>query len=207
MQTTHPRQADIMPWQLGDAAIDQVRKWLAAASKVKPDASAQQLAGVLQDPNGLDFTVGFVDRVIRPEDNATAAEALSHIADEAPQFLPWHLQTAIRAGGKLANLAPGVVVPTAQAALRALVGHLVIDLNINLLGEAILGQQEADKRVADTLALIARDDVDYVSVKVSATVAPHNHWAHDEAVDNIVEKLRPVYRAAMQADPVTFINL
>src|SRR5699024_12448596 len=82
-----------------------------------------------------------------------------------------------------------------------------IDLNINLLGEAILGQQEADKRVADTLALIARDDVDYVSVKVSATVAPHNHWAHDEAVDNIVEKLRPVYRAAMQADPVTFINL
>src|SRR5699024_5361855 len=36
---------------------------------------------------------------------------------------------------------------------------------------------------------------------------PHNHWAHDEAVNDIVEKLRPVYRAAMNADPVTFINL
>src|SRR5699024_9053930 len=77
----------------------------------------------------------------------------------------------------------------------------------NLLGEAILGQQEADHRIAATLALIERNDVDYVSIKVSATVAPHNHWAHDEAVDDIVEKLRPVYRAAMRADPVTYINL
>src|SRR5699024_4085166 len=201
MQTTHPRQADIMPWHLADAAIDQVRTRSPAASKMKPDASSQQLARGLQAPNGLDITVGTAGRVIRPGHNATAAEAWSHIADEAPHFLPWHLQPAIRAGGKLADLAPGVVVPTDQAALRALVGHLVIDsrdnqlgkaiqkirtpgidLNINLLGEAILGQQEADKRVADTLALIARDDVDYVSVKVSATVAPHNHWAHDEAV-------------------------
>src|SRR5699024_9401773 len=47
----------------------------------------------------------------------------------------------------------------------------------------------------------------YVSIKVSATVAPHNPWAHDEAVDEIVEQLRPLYRAAMHADPVTFINL
>src|SRR5699024_12880622 len=54
---------------------------------------------------------------------------------------------------------------------------------------------------------MARARADYVPVKVSPTGAPHNHWAHDEPVDNIVEKLRPVYRAAMQADPVTFINL
>src|SRR5699024_7555821 len=192
----------------------------------KPDASAQQLAGVLKDPDGLDFTVGFVDRVVRPEDTAAAAEALADIADDVPAFLPWYLQTAVRAGGKLAKFAPGIVVPAAQAALRSMVGHLIIDsrdqqlgkaikklrtegvnLNINLLDDAILGQQEADHRIAATLAMIERNDVDYVSIKVSATVAPHNHWAHDEAVDDIVEKLRPVYRAAMRADPVTFINL
>src|SRR5699024_9662443 len=107
-----------------------------------------------------------------------------------------------------------------------MVGHLIIDsrdphlgkaikkirtdgvnLNINLLGEAILGQGEANNRIAATLALIEREDVDYVSIKVSATVAPHTRWAHDVAVDDIVEPLRPVYRAAMHADPVTFINL
>ncbi|WP_343959125.1 bifunctional proline dehydrogenase/L-glutamate gamma-semialdehyde dehydrogenase [Yaniella flava] len=226
MATADHRPADIAPWQLGDAAIEQVRTWLAAAARIEPDASAQQLAGVLKDPAGLDFTVRFVDRVVRPEDAGAAAEALADIADDVPEFLPWYLQTAVRAGGKLGKLAPGVVVPAARAALRSMVSHLVIDardqrlgkaihrlrsngiqLNINLLCEAILGQHEADNRIAATLALIERQDVDYVSVKVSATVAPHNAWAHDAAVDDIVEQLRPLYRAAMQADPVTFINL
>lgn len=218
--------ADIRPWQLADEAIAQVRRWLARAADIKPDRSAQQLAGVLKDPRGLEFTVGFVDRVVRPEDHAAAAQALASIAEDVPGFLPWYLQTAVRAGGKLAPVAPGVVVPTAQAALRSMVGHLLIDsrdkrlgraisnlrtggidLNINLLGEAILGQQEANNRVAATRALIERSDVDYVSIKVSATVAPHNPWAHEEAVTAIVEQLRPLYRAAMTAEPVTFINL
>src|SRR5699024_5305929 len=144
------------------AAIAQVRTWLQATAETTPDASAQQLAGVLKDPGGLAFTVGFVDRVVRPEDNAAAADALTHMADDVPQFLPWYLQAAVRAGGTFARLGPGVAIPAAQAALRSTVGHLVIDareqilakaiatiqpegtrLNIKLLGEAILGQAGA----------------------------------------------------------------
>src|SRR5699024_4598058 len=98
-----------------------------------------------------------------------AARALATIADDVPGFLPWYLQSAVKTGGKLGRLAPGVVVPAAQAALRSLVGHLILDsrdpslgkairrlradgdrLNINLLGEAILGQQEAKNRMAAT---------------------------------------------------------
>jgi RHH-type proline utilization regulon transcriptional repressor/proline dehydrogenase/delta 1-pyrroline-5-carboxylate dehydrogenase len=119
-----------------------------------------------------------------------------------------------------------VVVPLARKALRSMVEHLIvdatasklgpsikrlrregIDLNINLLGEAILGEREAENRVKGTLDLIRRPDVDYVSIKVSATVAPHNHWAFDEAVDHIVDKLRPLYREARDSSPRTFINL
>lgn len=216
----------VRPWHLTQEAIAQVRTWLARAADIQPDRAAQQLAAVLQDPEGLEFTVDFVDRVVRPEDSAAAARALAAIADDVPDFLPWYLQAAVRAGGKLGSLMPGVVVPAAQAALRSMVGHLLIDsrdprlsrtinelrtagidLNINLLGEAILGNQEAKNRLAATRTLIERDDVDYVSIKVSATVAPHNPWAHDEAVDAIVEQLRPLYRAALHTDPVTFINL
>src|SRR5690625_1762041 len=201
--------AKVRPWQLTDEVIAQVRTWLARAADIKPDRSAQQLAGVLKDPQGLEFPVGFVDRIVRPEDPSAAAHALAGIAEDLHGFLPWYVQTAGRAGGKLAPLAPGLTGPTARAALRSMVGHLLIDardhrvtraikrlrisgidLNINLLGEAILGQQEADRRVAATRALIDRDDVDYVAIKVSATVAPHNPWAHEEAVDQIVDQLR-----------------
>lgn len=216
----------VHPWDLTNEAIAQVRSWLKAAAAYPTAPAEEHLAGVLRDPKGLKFTVGFVDRVIRPEDQAAAAHALHELAPYAPNFLPPHLRAAVRVGGMTAPYAPAMVVPVARRALRAMVDHLIIDardkklgraintlrgdgiaLNMNLLGEAILGEDEAARRVQGTLALIQRTDVDYVSVKVSATVAPHNHWAFDEAVDDIVVKLRPLYRAAMSATPRTFINL
>src|SRR5699024_4717820 len=80
-------------------------------------------------------------------------------------------------------------------------------LKINLLGAAILGLAEANRRIAATLALIAREYVDYVTIKCSAPVSLHNHYSQDGAIIAILDTLRPVYRAAMNADPVTFINL
>ena len=65
---------NVRPQQLADEAIALVRRWLAEAAEIPADASAARLAGVLKDPNGLDFTVGFVDGVVRPEDTAVAAQ-------------------------------------------------------------------------------------------------------------------------------------
>ncbi|MCZ4150237.1 hypothetical protein BZG21_38265, partial [Escherichia coli] len=82
-----------------------------------------------------------------------------------------------------------------------------VHLNVNLLGEAILGEGEAARRLDGTTKLLERDDVDYVSIKVSSTVAPHNHWAFDEAVEHIVQKLQPLYQLAASSPKKKFINL
>ncbi|GAC1605645.1 MAG: bifunctional proline dehydrogenase/L-glutamate gamma-semialdehyde dehydrogenase [Pseudarthrobacter sp.] len=108
-----------------------------------------------------------------------------------------------------------MVIPIARRVLREMVGHLIVDatdaklgpaiakirkdgikLNVNLLGEAVLGEHEASRRLEGTHTLLARPDVDYVSIKVSSTVAPHSAWAFDEAVDHVVEKLTPLFRRA-----------
>ncbi|GAA3325049.1 bifunctional proline dehydrogenase/L-glutamate gamma-semialdehyde dehydrogenase [Paeniglutamicibacter sulfureus] len=217
----------VRPQDLADETIKLVRHWLTEGSKVPVDASAAQLAGVLKDPNGLDFTVGFVDGVIRPEDLKVAARNLKSLAPKVPSFLPWYMKSAVALGGTMAPIMPGIVVPIARKVLREMVGHLIIDatdaklgasiskikkegidLNVNLLGEAILGEGEAARRLEGTHKLLARDDVDYVSIKVSSTVAPHNHWAFDEAVEHIIEKLIPLYRLAVTSAPKKkFINL
>jgi RHH-type proline utilization regulon transcriptional repressor/proline dehydrogenase/delta 1-pyrroline-5-carboxylate dehydrogenase len=46
-----------------------------------------------------------------------------------------------------------------------------------------------------------------VSIKVSATVPPHNPWAFDEAVDDVVERLTPLFRQAAGAATDKFVNL
>ena len=212
--------------ELAQQAIQLVRHWLTEASKIPVDVSAQRLAGVLKDPNGLDFTVGFVDGVIRPEDLSVAGRNLAKLAPKVPAFLPWYMRAAVRTGGVMAPVLPQVVIPIARKVLRDMVGHLIVDatdaklgpaiakikqngvhLNVNLLGEAVLGEREASRRLEGTLKLLARDDVDYVSIKESSTVAPHSLWAFDEAVDHVVEKLTPLYKLAASFPKPKFINL
>lgn len=224
-----PRTADVDVPQaraLAAETIGLVRRWLTEASKVPVDASAQQLAGVLKDPNGLEFTVGFVDGVVRPEDLTVAARNLAALAPKVPSFLPWYMRRAVQLGGAMAPVLPQVVIPIARRVLREMVGHLIVDatdaklgpaiakirkdgikLNVNLLGEAVLGEHEASRRLEGTHTLLARPDVDYVSIKVSSTVAPHSPWAFDEAVEHVVEKLTPLFERAASFPKAKFINL
>ncbi|MEU4557977.1 bifunctional proline dehydrogenase/L-glutamate gamma-semialdehyde dehydrogenase [Actinoplanes sp. NPDC023936] len=210
--------------EIAEETIALVRRWLREAADVPVGGSAKQLAGVLRDPKGLAFTVGFVDGVIRPEDTRVSARALRSLSADIPAFLPLHLRAAVRAGGFFAPLMPGVVVPIARRALRHMVGHLIVDatdarlgkaiarikkrnvrLNVNLLGEAVLGRGEAAQRLKSTERLLARPDVDYVSIKVSSTVAPHNPWAFEESVADIVDELTPLFTLA--AETGKFVNL
>ena len=209
-----------------DETVATVRRWLTESADVKTDASAARLAGVLKDPRGLDFTIGFVDRVVRPEDLRVAARNLEQLSHKIPKFLPWYLRAAIAIGGGFATLLPWLIVPIARRVLRSMVGHLVIDatpksldktlahlrdggvrLNLNLLGEAVLGEGEADSRLAGTRDLLARDDVDYVSIKVSSVSSQLSMWAFDETVTRVVARLTPLYELAAASPTPKFINL
>ena len=110
-----------------------------------------------------------------------------------------------------------------------MVGHLVLDatpeklgpaiatlresgnrLNLNLLGEAVLGEDEANRRLQGTHEFLARDDVDYVSIKVSSVVSQLSMWSFDEAVQKVVAKLTPLYELAAASEArgrSKFINL
>ncbi|WP_369369660.1 bifunctional proline dehydrogenase/L-glutamate gamma-semialdehyde dehydrogenase [Promicromonospora sp. Populi] len=183
------------------------------------------LGALVSDPAGLELAVGFVDDVARPQDTFVAAKALARLGKKAGSatFLSPVDRTLFRAGALAAPVFPGIVVPAARARLRQLVGHLVADagngltahlartraegytLNVNLLGEAVLGKDEAAARLARTIALVERPDVDYVSVKVSSVAAQLVTWDLDGSRDRVVEQLLPLYRAAR--DHGVFLNL
>jgi RHH-type proline utilization regulon transcriptional repressor/proline dehydrogenase/delta 1-pyrroline-5-carboxylate dehydrogenase len=228
---------------LAQQSIDTVHRWLRESAvpdeseaknssgsstkmRAKSSKSAERLAGVLKDPRGLDFTIGFVDRVVRPEDLKVAGHNLEKLSHAIPRFLPWYMRAAIVFGGAFAPVLPWLVVPIARRVLRTMVGHLIIDatpkqldkslatlretgarLNLNLLGEAVLGDAEADRRLTGTRALLERDDVDYVSIKVSSVSSQLSMWSFDETVERVVERLTPLYEIAALSTTKKFINL
>ncbi|UCR88169.1 proline dehydrogenase family protein [Mycetocola spongiae] len=213
--------------RLAADAAELALTWVGRSVEMPVDPAAERLAGILKDPHGLEFSRGFVDGVMRPESAYVAGNNLARIAHIAPEFLPPTLRAAIRTGGVLGPVVPAAVIPVARRVLRTMVGHLVLDatphrldeslgalrangtrLNLNLLGEPVLGDHEAALRLEGTRVLLERPDVDHVSLRVSAIAAQISLWAFDETVDLIVERLLPLYRLAAAAPGgPKFINL
>ncbi|HVR31800.1 MAG TPA: bifunctional proline dehydrogenase/L-glutamate gamma-semialdehyde dehydrogenase [Acidimicrobiia bacterium] len=214
---------------LVDNAVALVAEWVRLARERDEDsAETRRLAELLDDPHGPGFAMRFVDLVIRPEDDRAAASQLRTLvaATTLPRFLGPIDRVLLRVGAGLAPLIPRVVLPLARARMRALIGHLIADaapdrlgrhlakaraagndVNVNLLGEAVLGDREARRRLNSTIALLERDDVDYVSVKISSIVSELNLWAFDHTVDTIEDRLRRLYRVAAQSPTPKFVNL
>jgi RHH-type proline utilization regulon transcriptional repressor/proline dehydrogenase/delta 1-pyrroline-5-carboxylate dehydrogenase len=211
------------------AAVDLAHRWMDATAADETPAERRatgRLAALVADPAGLELAVRFVDRVARPEDARVAAAELAHLGDRAADaagFLGVADRALLGIGARVAPLLPGAVVPAARIRLRQLVGHLVADagpglgahiararkdgfrLNLNLLGEAVLGEDEANRRLRRVGELVARPDVDYVSVKVSAVASQLSTWDTEGSVRRVVDRLRPLYRVA--AEHGTFLNL
>lgn len=214
-----------------DQALTLAQSWLTAtspstgASTPAEDRTTARLAALVSDPAGLELAVRFVDRVARPADVHVAARELATLGAAARHatFLGPLDRAMLIAGSLVAPVLPGVVVPAARARLRQLVGHLVVDagaglgrhlaaqrtqgfrLNLNLLGEAVLGEREAHDRLARVQALVERPDVDHVSVKVSSVASQLVPWDLDGSAGRVVRRLLPLYRAAR--DHGTFLNL
>jgi RHH-type proline utilization regulon transcriptional repressor/proline dehydrogenase/delta 1-pyrroline-5-carboxylate dehydrogenase len=220
----------LTPADVAEEAIKLARTWEAAepsaAVSPKERASTELLAKLVQNPKGMDFTMAFVDRVARPEDNKVAARELRALArsGNVPKFIAASDRTLLGVGGRLAPLAPDIAMPLARARLRQMVGHLVVDasdptlanhiarakangyrLNLNLLGEAVLGDEEANRRVERTIELVRRPDVDYISIKISSLASQIITWDRVGSVARAIEHLRPLLDAAKECG--TFINM
>ncbi|QAY68947.1 bifunctional proline dehydrogenase/L-glutamate gamma-semialdehyde dehydrogenase [Xylanimonas protaetiae] len=225
---------DVELAHLVDDAVALAGRWAAASGADRRAArDAARLGRLVADPAGLELAVRFVDDVARPQDVRVAAKALAALGASAGDALGTRAGAAsflgrgdrllLRAGARLAPRLPQVVVPAARARLRQLVGHLVADagpglgrhlartraqgfaLNVNLLGEAVLGEEEARARLARTVALVERPDVDYVSVKVSSVAAQLVTWDLEGSRERVVARLLPLYRAAQEHG--VFLNL
>jgi RHH-type proline utilization regulon transcriptional repressor/proline dehydrogenase/delta 1-pyrroline-5-carboxylate dehydrogenase len=216
---------------LVDPAVELVQRWLHDAAEVerpRDRRSARRLRDVVADPDSRSFTMRFVDRVLRHrDDRLAAAELAALVRDTAlPSYLSAIDRLLLRTGARLAPTAPWLVMPLARRRMRRLVGPLVLDadrdrlhahldakrsdgfgMNVNLLGEMVLGDGEAARRFERTLALVDDPSVHHVSVKLSSIVAQLDLWSYEVTLDRVVDRLRALLERAAGTVPPTFVNL
>ena len=84
-------------------------------------------------------------------------------------------------------------------------------LNVNLIGEALLGEEEAAQRIENYKNLLNQPEVDYISIKLSTIFSQISSLAHEYTVEKCVEKLSIIYDEILKIKEETgvtkFVNL
>lgn len=228
--SAHPKDDKV----LAATAVELAAKLLNASREVETWSEKRQgadLARMMEDAPGKAFTLAMADQVFRPPSASRSANQFRHLVASfgVPEYLPLVERAAMAVGAAASAILPDVVMPAVTTAMRQRSSKVILPaeqeklrpllrkrrengmrMNLNLLGEAILGENEAHKRVAAILERIADPDCVYFSVKISAIFSQIHLVAYEETLAEIKSRMRPLYRAST-ANPVDgkakFINL
>ncbi|GAC1544821.1 MAG: hypothetical protein NVS3B12_33600 [Acidimicrobiales bacterium] len=208
--------------RLADELLEESRRLQSRAQK----RQTRRLGRLTGDPASLDFTLSLADQVTRMRDPSRVVRRLADLVPREgapPGFGPLDrllIHAAVGVGQRFPDAvssllrrrirreASSVVLP---AEGRRLARHITrrrrdgFGLNINLLGEAILGDEEATRRLSRLIDHIQRPDIDYVSVKASALCARLSALAFEHSVERVAAVLRLVLVEAAKAH--VFVNL
>lgn len=203
--------------------------WRASRHVETPRERRRRLrtARLVRDPAGQRFTTALTDRLCRSPEPSRRLEhvvalvrelgvpeslgALERIGLSALPRLAAHfpelLSEALSFG--VAREASAYVVRGQEALTRFLRERAAegTQVNLNHLGEEVVGERQAELHRAHYVELLKRPDVRTLSVKLSGLYSQVSLLAFDGTLDVLARRLRPLYRMAAQATPRKLVYL
>jgi RHH-type proline utilization regulon transcriptional repressor/proline dehydrogenase/delta 1-pyrroline-5-carboxylate dehydrogenase len=176
-----------------------------------------ELDRMLQTPADKVTLVKLTDQAFRSRTAARTVEHLTHILDVqgVPRFFSPLDRALLRGFQTFGGWLPGVAVPlvkehmqheTANVVLPAeselLAAHLAararegVRMNVNFLGEALLGEDEATHRLQKYLHGLQLADVEVLSVKISTLYSQISPLAREHTLRVLCDRLELLYREA-----------
>jgi len=161
--------------------------------------------------------VEMTDQAFRTHTPARVADQLTHLLDVqgVPRFFSPLEQAMLRGFQSFGEYLPGVAVPLVKEKMRRetanvilpaeldlLAGHLRsrqqhgVQMNVNLLGEAILGEEEARRRIQQCIDALRLEELRCLSVKISTLSSQVSPLARRHTIAVVADRLEALYRTA-----------
>ncbi len=211
---------------LAGVMLERARTLDGQAPRVQRKRS-DRLRLLVRNPRAKAFALALSDELMRIPDDRRAARRFARLVRQSDvSGFPWSDRVLLRASAAGAERAPWLVTPLVRSRVRAESEGVILDssdpafsrhlalrrsegmrLNVNVLGEAILGAEEARARLEQVLDRLRHPDVDYVSVKISAIAPTVSSLAFAATVTDVADRLRVLYRACQAVTPAKFVNL
>jgi len=195
------------------------QKKIEVSRKGKEQEFHEMMLKMLKNPVNKIFLIELLDQSFRSHNAERVADQLEHIFDKykSTDFFSQFEQILIWLFRDVGIYVSSISIPMFVKYLRNDISSIVIKgedpilskhmkqrkkegtrVNINVIGEIVLSEEEADRRVQKYVKLLENPDIDYLSIKISnlfSQIIPH---AHDNNVKHISKQLIRVYSAAIE---------
>ncbi len=201
-------------------AVGTAEKWQNRANELltaEEKGIQEQMLRLLTHPMDKVVLTKLIDQSFRSHDNRRVADQVNAILKShgVPDFFSRVEKLLVQMFLGLGRHVPSLSVPKMIEKMRqdssraiiageaeALHAHLQkrraehVRMNINHLGEALLGEQEAAKRLQTYLADLQDPDIEVISVKISTIYSQISSLAMEHSVAVLVDRLTTLYREA-----------
>ncbi len=176
-----------------------------------------ELDRMIQHPQDKATLTQMTDQAFRSETAARAVDQLVHILDVQgiPRFFSPLDRTMLKGFQSFGSYLPGVAVPLVKEKMRKETANVILPaeremlrehlharreegvrMNVNLLGESLLGEAEAQRRLDAYLAALQMPEIECVSIKISTLYSQISPIARASTLKTISNRLELLYRAA-----------
>ena len=201
-------------------ALSLARAWQDRANELltsEEKGIQEQMKQLMTHPIDKAVLTKMIDQSFRPRDNSRVADQVNAILSSygIPDFFPrvdrlliqmflgfgrhFPAFTVPKMINKMRGSSSRAIIPGEKDALQA---HLQkrkkqgVRMNINHLGEALLGEKEARRRLDTYIEDMKNPEIEYISVKISTIYSQILPIAFDHTVSTLKERLSELYRVA-----------
>lgn len=201
-------------------ALHLARQLQERASELQTPSERRQQAELdrmLQHPSDKSTLAQMTDQAFRANTPHRAVDHLVHILDVqgVPRFFtPWE-RALLKGFQSFGGYAPGVALPLVKEHMQKETANVILPgekpmltqhlrertregvrMNVNFLGEAILGERDAETRLKAYLEALQWPEIEVVSIKISTLYSQISPLARDHTVARLCERLERLFRTA-----------
>lgn len=205
--------------------IKEVETWLMTLYNTSQDSitpaerrEQNMYATMVERPSDKKFLVKMLDESSQIRDERKLAKRIKVLIDEygVPEFLNKRDAWLFKMYQSFGYLFYPIAIPIIKKRLRMDTSRVILDAsrpnltrhlaernkekigqNVNLLGEVVLGNEEADRRYQNTIDALKQPDINYISVKISGIYAQTHALNYEESFPELVRRMSTLYQTAI----------
>ena len=204
-----------------------------AVSNAKDNLFVERIGPIVETPKSKNFLIKLMDVAFRSSNYKRVSKYVMQLFKKPENYkglFKWHEKVLVNLYKIIGSKIPNVSIPLMLSQIQSITNSIVfyvgdkkfnehserrriegVKLNVNLIGETLVGEEEAMERIEAYKHLINQNNVHYISIKISTIYSHISSVAYKYTIGKLVERLSILYDEILNIEKekkeTKFINL